>query len=244
MAPFAPIFLAASDGSGLDLVIWIVAAAFWFFAQAQAAKKQKARKARHDAQPSSPAAAPGGGETPTPDELSEIFRRLGGQIPGTPPPRAAPVPPPPPAPRPATPAPAPRVAVRPAPRPPIRKTAAAQRVPPEIARRLARARQEADEAARQAHAARAAENAVVPGVQSQAGEHRSLDTATRHTGMVLPRLYAMSMRLANLPAIPMPALNPSHREAHPLRARLRSRREVRNAIVAQAFLSPCKSTTL
>ncbi|MGD9782946.1 MAG: hypothetical protein AB7V14_12485 [Kiritimatiellia bacterium] len=236
MPPFAPIFLAASDGSGLDLLIWIAAAAFWFFAQAQAAKKKKDRKAPRDAQPPRPPAArPGGGEAPTPDELAEIFRRLGGQIPATPPP----------APRVAPPAPSPaaRVAARPVSRPLVRKTAA-PRVQPEIARRLARARQEADEAARQARAIQAAENAIVPGVQSRAGEHRSLDTATRHTGMILPRLYAMSMRLANLPSLPMPALAPAHREALPLRARLRSRRELRNAIVAQAFLSPCKSASL
>ena len=237
-----PIFLAYGESSVWDAIIWLVAGIIWLFIQIANAKNKKEKQAQR---PRPPAAAPGGGDAPTADELAEIFKRLGGQIPATPPPapRAAPVPPPPPPPP--APAPAPRAARTPVPpRPPAHKAAAAQRVQPEIARRLAEVRRKADEAAREVLAARAAENAIVHGVQSQAGEHRSLDTATRHTGMVLPRLYAMSMRLVNLPSTPMPALNPARRDAAPLRARLRTRREVRNAIVAQAFLSPCKSATL
>ena len=231
-----PIFLAYGESSVWDAIIWLVAGIFWLVIQIANAKNKKEKQAQR---PHPPAAAPGGGDAPTADELAEIFKRLGGQIPATPPP--VPRPAPPPTPRPA-PAPAPQMARKPA--QPIARKPAAARIQPVLAQRLAKAKQEAAEAAAVAEAERIAVNAIVHGVQSQAGEHRSLDTATRHTGMILPRLYAMSMRLVNLPTMPMPALNPAHREALPLRARLRTRREVRNAIVAQAFLSPCKSATL
>ena len=232
-----PIFLAQDGGSTLlDVVIWIFAGAVWLFAQVAAAKKKKekaARAARNGASATPPPA--GGAASPTPDELAAIFRRLGADIPGTPPPGQAP------APAPAAPAPAPTVsqAQRPGPRAPLRKPAAP--VAPELARRLARARREAEEAARQVEAIRIAENAVVPAVQSSAGEHRALDTSTRHTGMVLPRLYAMGLRLAPLPVLPMPPLDPVRRTGHPLRVQLHSRRELRAALVVQTFLRPAKS---
>lgn len=232
-----PIFFAQDDGSTLlDVVIWVFAGAVWLFAQVAAAKKKKAKATRSGASSAPPPA--GGAASPTPDELAAIFRRLGADIPGTPPPGQGPAPAPTVS-APARPAPAATQAPRPASRAPLRKPAAP--VAPELARRLARARREAEEAARQVEAIRTAENAVVPGVQSNAGEHRALDTSTRHTGMVLPRLYAMGLRLAPLPVLPMPALDPVRRTGHPLRVQLHSRRELRAALVVQTFLRPAKS---
>ncbi len=83
-------------------------------------------------------------------------------------------------------------------------------------------------------------NAIVQGVQSRAGENRALDTATRHTGAILPRLYAMSMRLTPLPILPMPGLDRTHHVSKPLPARLHTRRDMRDALIAQAFLQPAK----
>ena len=106
------------------------------------------------------------------------------------------------------------------------------------------AKREAAEAARLAEAERRAEetaaNAIVPGVQSRAGEHRAFDTATRHTGTILPRVYAMGVRLAPLPTLPMPGFAPARPVGPPLRIRLHSRREIRDALVAQVFLQPPK----
>ncbi|HAL92925.1 MAG TPA: hypothetical protein DCM68_07880, partial [Verrucomicrobia bacterium] len=112
---------------------------------------------------------------------------------------------------------------------------------PELARRLARARQEAEEAGQVAEAARLATNAIVPGVQSRSGETRALETATRHTGAILPRLYAMSMRLGSLPTVPMPGFDRTHHTSRPLRTKLHTRREVRDSLIAQTFLQPPKS---
>jgi hypothetical protein len=239
--PFAPVIvLAAVEGPGLDVVIWLAAGAFWLISQIVAARKAKEKKDRAASRPP-PAGAPGA--SPAADELAEIFKRLGATVPGTPPA-------PPPAPRPVAPPtaalrprppPAPRQAMKIPPRPPPAPARQAPRVQPEIARRLARAKREAAEAARLVEAEQQALNAIVPGVQSRAGETRALDTATRHTGAILPRLYAMSMRLANLPALPMPGLDRTHHTQTPLRTRLHGRREVREALIAQAFLQPPKS---
>ncbi len=218
------IFLASGDGSLIDVVVWLIAGAIWLFLQINAAKKKMNRKARPEPLPDSSAARPGGGESPTPDELAEIFKRLGGDIPGTPPP-------------------APQPARKTAVPPPLRRTAAAV-VAPALARRLAQAKREAEAAARQAEIERRAEefaaNAIIPGVQSRAGEHRAFDTATRHTGTILPRLYAMSMRLSPWPILPIPGFGPPHQVGVPLRAKLHSRRDVRDALVAQVFLQPAK----
>ena len=217
------IFLASSDGSVVDVVVWLIAGAIWLFLQISAAKKKMDRKARPAPLPDPSAAQSDGGESPTPDELAEIFKRLGGDVPGTPPP-------------------APQPARKTAP-PPPRRTAAAV-VAPALARRLAQAKREAGEAARQAEIERRAEafaaNAIIPGVQSRAGEHRAFDTATRHTGTILPRLYAMSMRLSPWPNLPIPGFGPPHQVGVPLRAKLHSRRDVRDALVAQVFLQPAK----
>ena len=228
--PLGPsIFLAYGDSSVVDVVVWLIAGAIWLVLQIHAAKKKMDRKT-HSPPPAAPAARPGGGESPTPGELAEIFKRLGGDIPGTP----RPAPPPPPM---------PQVARKAVPRPPHRQPAAAV-VAPALARRLALAKREAEAAARQAETARRVEefaaNAIVPGVQSRAGEHRAFDTATRHTGTILPRLYAMSMRLSPWPILPIPGFGPPHQVGVPLRAKLRSRREVRDALVAQVFLQPAK----
>lgn len=250
--PLRPsICLAFDDGSTLvDVVVWIIAGVAWMAIQIAAARKKKnaAPPAAPPGTGGRPAASPGVGGSPTPDELTEIFRRLGADIPNTPPPAPSPLPPPTPrqamatkpGPRPAAARP---VSPRPMVRPDYRKPAG--RVAPELARRLARVKQEAEQAARRAEAERlaaeTAANAIVPGVQSRAGEHRALDTATRHTGMVLPRLYAMGLRLAPLPAVPLPGFDRSHHAGPPLRARLRTRRELRDAIVAQVFLRPPKA---
>ena len=217
------IFLASSDGSVVDVVVWLIAGAIWLFLQISAAKKKMDRKARPAPLPDPSAARPGGGESPTPDELAEIFKRLGGDVPGTPPP-------------------APQPARKTAP-PPPRRTAAAV-VAPALARRLAQAKREAEAAARQAEIERRAEafaaHAIIPGVQSRAGDHRALDTATRHTGAILPRMYAMGTRLTPWPNLPIPRFGPPHQASVPLRAKLHSRREVRDAFVAQVFLQPAK----
>ena len=223
MSPAPSIFLASSDGSVVDVVVWLIAGAIWLFLQISAAKKKMDRKARPAPPPDSSAARPGGGESPTPDELAEIFKRLGGDVPGTPPP-------------------APQPARKTAP-PPPRRTAAAV-VAPALARRLAQAKREAEAAARQAEIERRAEafaaHAIIPGVQSRAGDHRALDTATRHTGAILPRMYAMGTRLTPWPNLPIPGFGPPHQASVPLRAKLHSRREVRDAFVAQVFLQPAK----
>lgn len=234
----APIFLAYGDSSLMDVVIMLVAGVIGVVAQINAHKKQKEKKARQ-AQPSpsvhSSAAGSGGGDSPTPNELAEIFKRLGADIPATPPPppRQQPSPPPPPPP-------SPQLARRPAQKVTLRKPAA-ERIQPVLARRLAQAKKEAEATADLAETARVALNAFVPGVQSRAGETRALDTATRHTGAILPRLYAMSMRMAPLPTLPMPGLDRTHHVTLPMRTRLHTRREVRDALIAQTFLQPPKS---
>lgn len=234
MPVFPPIFLASGGSSGWDVVIWVIAGVIWLFTQMASAKKKQEKKTRQ--QPQAKPAAPRGGDAPSPDELAEIFKRLGADIPSTPPPAPKLIP------TPARPAMARtstiQMSSRPAPRPTLRKPPAP--IAPELARRLARVRKEAEEAANEAETIRIAENAIVPGVQSRAGEHRALDTATRHTGTILPRLYAMGIRLAPLPPLPIPGFGPTHHVGQPLRAKLHSRREVRDALIAQTFLSPAK----
>ena len=231
------IFLAYGDTSAWEIVVWLIAGIVGIIGQIATNKKRKelqARQATSAPATPAPAAPSGGGESPTPDELAEIFKRLGGNIPGTP--RPAPRPPP-------APVSGPQPARKAAPRPPLRPPAAAV-VAPALARRLAQAKREAEAAARQAETARRAEefaaNAIIPGVQSRAGEHRAFDTATRHTGTVLPRLYAMSMRLSPWPILPIPGFGPPQQVGVPLRSKLHSRREVRDALIAQVFLQPAK----
>lgn len=246
MPLWPPSFLAAADGSPLDVLFWIVTAIVWIVAQVAAAKKKQAQKAARPRPAGAPPPA-GGGDTPSAEELKEIFRRLGADIPNTPAPPPAPAASAPPAmPARAAPPPAPVRAApprgtgpAPAARVKLRKPGGA--VDPALAQRLARVKQEAEEAARQAESARAATNAIVPGVQSRQGEHRALDTATRHTGTILPRMYAMGVRLAPLPVIPMPGFDRSHHAGPPLRPKLRGRREIRDALVIQSVLRPAKA---
>ncbi len=225
-----PIFLAASEGLGLDLVVWLIAGAIWLFSQITTAKKNREKKARHSqaANSTSSTIQTGGGNEPTPGELVEIFKRLGGEIPATPPP---------PPPSPVT---QPRITRKPAQKNAHRKSPA-ERIHPVLAQRLARAKKEAEAAAQLAETERIASNAVVQGVQSRSGETRALETATQHTGAILPRLYAMSSRMAPLPSIPMPGLDRTHHVNLPMRTKLHSRREVRDALIAQTFLQPPKS---
>ena len=225
-----PIFLAAGDDSLVDVVFWLVAGAFWLFAQIHAAKKKQERQKRAAAAP--PAARPAAAETPGADELAEIFKRLGADIPGTPPPAARPAP----------------VPARPVatalPRPPRAPLAHPPKVAPALARRLAQAQQEAAEAARRAEAARQAEAdaAVVAGagVHARAGDSRATESALRTTGAVMPRIGAMDLKFSAWPILPLPGFAPVQRSGAPLRARLRARREVRDALVAQTFLQPPK----
>ena len=111
---------------------------------------------------------------------------------------------------------------------------------PALAQRLAKAKQEAAEAARLAEAERIPIQAIAHGVQSREGETRALETAMRNTGTILPRLYAMSLRLAPLPTLPMPGLDRTHHVIKPMRTKLHSRREVRDALMVQTFLQPAK----
>lgn len=237
-----PIVLAAGDESFLDVVVWLVAGFFWVLAQIHSARKKQEKRQRAAADRPPSAGAPRGAEAPDADELAEIFKRLGANVPGTPPPQA---PASGPVPRPAAPVVArPTVLPGRAQRPAPGRAPAAAAIAPALARRLARAKREAAEADRAAEAARraaeTAANAIVPGVQSRAGEHRALDTATRHTGTILPRMYAMGVRLAPLPTLPLPGFAPPRAGGPPLRARLHSRREIRDALVAQVYLQPPK----
>jgi len=120
-------------------------------------------------------------------------------------------------------------------------------VAPELARRLERAKREAAEAARQAEAelrAAQAPPAEAPNIQIQSDDHRALADATRHADAILPRMHAMCVPLSPLPILPMPGGDRSHHPGAPLRAKLRDRKEVRDALVAQTFLQPAKGLAL
>ena len=225
-----PIFLAASEGVGLDLVVWLIAGAVWLFGQIATARKNKEKKARQSRAESSTSSTlqSGGGNAPPPDELAEIFKRLGADIPATPPP-------PPPVSVP------PQRHTKKTPHKNARRKTAVEHIQPALAQRLAQVRKAAEEAAQLAETERIASQSIVQGVQSQSGESRALDTATQHTGTILPSLYAMSCRMAPLPSIPMPGLDRTHHVNIPMRAKLHARREVRDALIAQTFLQPPKS---
>ena len=225
-----PIFLALDDGSSaIDVVVWVVAGIFWLIAQMHAAKKKQERQKKAAA--TAAAARPAGAaETPDADELAEIFKRLGANVPGTPPP---------------APRPAPAPAARPAPATPRRPLAKSPpQVSPAIAKRLARVQQEAAEAARRAEASRQAEADATlvagAGIHSQTGDGRATESALRRTGAILPRIGAMDLKLSAWPLLPLPGFAPVQRTGAPLRAKLRARREVRDALVAQVFLQPAK----
>ena len=236
MNPSVYLPLAASDGVGIELVVWLVAAAFWVVGQIATAKRKKERQRQREA-PTGTTSPSGVGSSPAPDELAEIFRRLGAEIPSTPPP--------PPAPNvaPAAPYPAANPAVPTAsPRKPTirRKQKPAARVSPEIAQRLANAKRDAEEASRFETAVSSRPTPDGEGIDKRADDHQSTSTATRTSGLVLPRLHSMGLSLSPWPEIPMPGADRTHHEARPFQVRLRSRRELRDAIVAQTLLHPPK----
>ena len=229
MQLISPIFLAASEGLGLDWVVWIIAGAIWLVGQIATAKKNREKRARQASSASSDSTVvpSGGGKSPTPDELVEIFKRLGADIPATPPPAPVPM---------TQPQPLRKSAKKTA----LRKSAA-EKIQPVLAQRLAQAKKEAEKEEQLAEDHRLAVNSIVHGVQSRSGETRALETATQHTGAILPRLYAMSCRMAPLPVLPMPGLDRTHHINQPMRTKLHSRREVRDSLIAQTFLQPPKS---
>ena len=235
MLTHPPIFLAYGESSGWDVVIWLVVGLVGLIAQLNAAKKKREQQARLTQAHRPPAAGGGGPEAaPTPDELTEIFKRLGASIPATPPPS------PPPAPRP-VPRQAPAAARhRGVTRVTLRKPPA--KADSEAIRRLGRGPQEAGQAA--AAAAPEPQPAILPleqGVESQRSDSRATSSATRHSQVILPRIHAMDLRLAPWPLLPMPGLDRTHHAGSPYRPRLHSRRELREAVVALALLRPPKA---
>ena len=115
------IFLAVGDGSSvLEVVVWLVVGAVWLVSQVAANRKKREQAQRRNAARAEGSDPRPGSPSPAPDELAEIFKRLGADIPSTPPPR----------PRPAA----------PAPRPAPQHRRASSKIQPNIARRLARAR--------------------------------------------------------------------------------------------------------
>ncbi len=242
------IWLAASEGVGLDVIIWLVIGAIWLMGQVAAAGRRKARRQQAPSREAEDTAAPGAGRPPAPDELTEIFRRLGADIPATPPPQPPPTRAAPEAPRAAPPRPAgaPRSsAYQVREQSPYRRRVEKPyetKVQPDIARRLARAKKESAEAARLADiAGRIPDLDRVQGVDIRRDDSDVVGTATQTSGLVLPRLHAMALRLYRLPSVPMPSLSTTHHEDPPLRIRLTNRRELRDAVVAQALLHPPKS---
>jgi len=228
MEPVTPIFLAAASGPGLDTLIWVVAGVIWLFSQIAAAKKRQQRKERQAHQPPpAPTSHRSDADTaPTSDELSEIFKRLGADIPATPPPK--PVHP-----------------SRTTGHTGTRRSAETRAVRPAIAQRLARVKKEAADAARQAKVdvVQRAEKALAPAVHRREDEIHTLNTATQHTGTILPRLHAMGLPLVPLPSLPMPGVNRIHHAGKPFPVHLHTRSDIRDAIIAQTFLSPSRSTS-
>ena len=230
MSSIPPILLAYGETNALDVVIWLIAGVAWLILQANAAKRKKARPPHATQSPSPPAAA--GGESPSPDELAEIFKRLGANIPATPPPAAPP--------RPAKAASRPAGVAVPTGRPRAAFRKAAQ-MNPEIARRLARVKQEVEQAARLTGTESTAAPETLQGIVSQRSDSRAASVATRHSQVILPRIHAMDLHLVPWPVIPMPGFDRSHHAGKPYRTRLHTFRELREAVVALTLLRPPKS---
>lgn len=229
--------LAAAESPGLEIIFWFVAAVIWLISQMATARRNKARRQQRSAEPQNDDRyeSSGAGASPAAEELAEIFKRLGADIPATPPP--------PPRPAPAPPA-APAAYARPARQPPSvpRKSTHPARVQPEIARRLARARKEADEAARQVEeAARLAARETALPAPTPSPNDETTRNAIRNSGLVLPRLHSMDLRMTAWPSVPMPPFSSGPHKGKPLRVRLSNRRELRDAVIAQALLHPPKS---
>lgn len=231
------IFLAVGDGSSvLEVVVWLVVGALWLMSQVVANRKKREQVRRREAAARAEGSDPRpGAPAPASDELAEIFKRLGADIPSTPPPpsRRPAGAPPPARPRPATP---------PPPRPASQRRSAPAKIQSDIARRLARAKAGAAQAAREAEAAlHIPPLTEIKGVAVRQDDAQSVQAATRTTGLVLPRLHAMDLRLVKFPSIPMPTLSQTQRRAPPVRIPLHGPRELKRAIVAQALLHPPKS---
>lgn len=229
--------LAAAEGPGLEIIFWFVAAVIWVISQIATARQNKRRRQQRSAEPQTDDRyeSSGAGASPAAEDLAEIFKRLGADIPATPPP--------PPRPAPAPPA-APAAYARPARQPPSvpRKSTHPARVQPEIARRLARARKEADEAARQVEeAARLAARETALPAPTPSPNDETTRNAIRNSGLVLPRLHSMDLRMTAWPSVPMPPFSSGPHKGKPLRVRLSNRRELRDAVIAQALLHPPKS---
>lgn len=229
------IFLAVGDGSSvLEVVVWLVVGAVWLGSQVVANRKKREQARRREAARAEGSDPRPGSPSPASDELAEIFKRLGADIPSTPPPpsRRPAGAAPPLRPRPTT----------PPPRPTPQRRSAPAKIQSDIARRLARAKAEAAQAAREAEAALHIPRLTeIQGVTSRQDDAQSVQAATRTSGLVLPRLHAMDLRLSKFPSIPMPTLSQTQRRAPPVRIPLHGRRELKRAIVAQALLHPPKS---
>lgn len=237
MPRFPLICIASADGSALELLIWAAAGVIWFISQLAAAKKRKEKKRDLFSGAGSPPA--GDGDSPDAEDIAAIFKRLGNNIPATPPPAPRPVQ------RKAAPLKTlprqPTASSRPVDYTKVRPVRPAP-VRTDIAQRLARMKREA------AEAARAAELAGMPTPQadavvetSRAGDVRSLDSAIRQARTILPRLYAMDLQLVPLPSLPMPSVNRTHHTTTPFPSGLHGRSRLRRAIVAQTFLQPGKA---
>ena len=232
------IFLAVGDGSSfLEVVVWLVVGALWLMSQVVANRKRKEQAQRREAAARAEGSDPRlGSPSPASDELAEIFKRLGADIPSTPPPppRRPAGAAPPLRPRPTTPPPRPRPA-------PQRRSAPAK-IQSDIARRLARAKAEAATAAREAEAAlHIPPLTEIQGIAVRQDDDQVVQAATRTSGLVLPRLHAMDLRLSKFPSIPMPTLSQTQRRAPPVRIQMQGLWELKRAIVAQALLHPPKS---
>ncbi|MDY0144890.1 MAG: hypothetical protein RBS84_02725 [Kiritimatiellia bacterium] len=223
MPDLPAIFLAVGDGSSvLEVVVWLVVGAVWLVSQVAANRKKREQAQRRNAARAEGSDPRPGSPSPAPDELAEIFKRLGADIPSTPPPR----------PRPAA----------PAPRPAPQRRSAPSKIQPNIARRLARAKAEAVKAQREVEAAwHIPPLTEIQGVATRQDDDQSVQAATRTSGLILPRLHAMDLRLLKFPSIPMPSLNQTQRRAPPLPISLHGHRALKHAIVAQALLHPPKS---
>ena len=219
-----PIVLAVDDGTSLlDVVIWGFAVVFWLVLQFKAARKKQNRPR-----------APQPAADPAQQDLLDVFRRLGADIPGTPPPPVA----------------APATAAKPLPAP-ARPSFTARSRPPQTARAAFRkaapptpARAPAAHPVRERAAAILAADAIGDfageGLATRADDAPAIAAATRHSQLILPRLHAMDLRLLRLPAIALPGADRTHQTGKPFRMRLHARREIRDALVVQNILRPAK----
>ena len=218
MLPAPPIVLAAGNSDGWELIIWLVLGFIAFVSQLRSSRKKRTQSQAGPARRS---------ET---EELSDIFKRLGVSIPGTPPPPRSRAPQPPPHRR-ATSLP------RPTPAPMMRKPK-----PPEspAASALCKHLAAQEKAARRAALAMNLIQAG-DGVSARHDDDRSVSGATRLSQVILPRIHAFDLRLTPFPVIPMPGFERKTRTGPAPRAPLHTHQEIRAAIRAQNLLRAPKS---